>query len=336
VLGVAVSAGEAIKTQKYREFDALVGNFGCQITALDVQEKLKDLQLREEAIRVSELAQEILNNLGCQMKGISANPGESFASYASRLDANIPVSSQLMGLFRFKLLNNIHSFEMKNGIEVPVTDVSRLRKGPMGKKQLETLIRDLQVEESAKAALFMRRKAKDISANEPRNALINRLLQSEFEKRGFGITCLPSAYTMETVFRTYDGLVLVQNKTTYNGITIPDCKPQQVYMDYASGEQLSPAEIASKPLDTPILVVEGEVKQGVILADTIKTYGLLAMVLDSAATVAQYARTPPGDSGLIADDDALRDVKWLCRQNLSSTQFNLDHIYCASLKEVSG
>lgn len=335
VLGVAISTGEAIKAGKFRMFDALVGNFGCQLTARDVQEKLRDLELIQEAIQVSEIAQERLGSLDQQRKSIPPEPGESFADYAIRLNVNLPISARLRDLFRFRLLNMIHSCVMKNGLEVPVTDVTRLMKenAPIGKKPLGRLIRDLQVEESAKAVLFARKKAQELVDNDPRKELVSRLLQPEFEKRYLGIVSLPASYNTEAVLKSYQGVVLVENKIKYCGIRNPDSVPQQVWMALPSERQLSPDEIQTLSEDRPILVVEGVVLNGASLSEAIRQYGLVAIVLDSVAASSQYAGVQPGDTGCL-DEEALQDLQMLKRNRLNENTFNLDHIYCASVREV--
>ncbi len=345
---VAIGTGEAIVNNRYNEFDALVMNFGCQITALDLYRKVRKKGLYEEAIRVGELAQRKLDQLQILKQGVYEGR-QTILTILRNADLDFSVSTELGDLCRFRLLKLINDNKMKeDGSEVPFTNVKCLFKkedlsqapcldDPLDEKKLSTkifgeLIKAIQIEESRKAADFIRQVASDMNMEEQRTEIIRRLLGAEFEKKNVGgIVSLPLVYNTEACLRNFQGVLLIKNKLTNCKRLIEGAIPQKLFLRMPGEIILNVDEIAALPKDEPLLVLEGVVREGISLAETVKEVGegLIRLVLSNCAELPQYAGD---DTGLIDDDEAQLEIERLRNLNLSATKFYLDHFYCSSIE----
>lgn len=338
LLNIAEQACAAIENHRYKEFDALIGNFGCQITAYDLQRKFRNLQLREEASKVRETAR-------LKIAGLDQILGQGdrlpMIKILQQLKLDFSISAEWRDLFRFRLLKLIHANKLIGHVDVPWTNVKLLKVNEtfLNEKTLKLLIRAIQLEESKKAASFIRQVASEMKFDEnPRAAIIQRLLSENFEKRSKGIVSLPLVYNTEACLRNYQGVLLIKNKLSNCLGPIQGAVSQRVYLKMPGERILDEQQIASLPENEPLIVLEGIVMKDVSLLDVslleaIKAAGLIPLILSNCAEEPQFANLNEGDLGIIDDKVAQLDVEAFKKLNLKSTKFALDHFYCASAGE---
>jgi len=345
---VAIGTGKAIANNRFNDFDALVMNFGCQITALDLYRKVRKKELCEEAIRVGALAREKLGRLQT-LKQKTYKGGQTILTILKDADLDFSVSPDLGDLCRFRLLKLINDNKMKDdGNEIPFTNVKCLFKkenlsqvpcldDPVDEKKLSTktlgeLIKAIQIEEAKKAADFIRQVASDMNREEQRTEIIQRLLGAEFEKKNVGgIVSLPLVYNTEACLRNFQGVLLIKNKLANCKGLIEGATPQKLFLRMPGEIILNVEEIAELRKEEPLLVLEGVVREGSSLAETVKEVeeGLIRLVLSNCAELPQYAGD---DTGVIDDKEAQLEIERLRKLNLSAKQFYLDHFYCSSVE----
>lgn len=355
LLNVAIETGEAIADKRYKVFDALVGNFGCQITALDVYGKVSNKELCEEAKRVSKKAREKLKNLMDLEEESLGKDNLMFFSILTKeerqkiipmsqilqkAEIDFPVSIGLRDLCRFRLLQliNDNKLDEKNGCEMPFTNISLLFKSGLDgriitKKTVEQLINAIQIEEANKAASFIQQVALRMNIVEQRTEIIKRLLEDRFKKTYRTITSLPLNYNTEACLRSFQGILLIKNKLfNYLAQPIEGAISQKLFLKMPGETILNDKEITELSESEPLIVLEGVVRKEVSLAETIMKVGLYQLILSNCAELPQYANLPKDDPGLI-DNEAQLEIKRLKDFNLSANKFYLDHFYCASAKE---
>jgi hypothetical protein len=188
-LVVAQGAAESLIAKKYSSFDALVKNFGCQITALQVQQLVRKKSISEEAQIIADLAEVQIKRLS-EYLGKSCPVGElnlDFRSYlCDRANVGIEISPEMAQLIRFRFLciiNDNQPVEIESeGVseyklseikksrvvnskitskfeEQPITKIESLLTEGRGKhldrKYLSPIVSCLQAEESVSAANFI-------------------------------------------------------------------------------------------------------------------------------------------------------------------------------------
>jgi hypothetical protein len=352
LLTVAAETGAAIEQNRYKDFDALVGNFGCQITAFDLQRKVRNSKLREEAVRVSQQARIKLEELEHtfqqrilviqlpMIKLLQKPPYFQLTMLEILRQAGLDfsISPDLRDLLRYRLLKLINDNKMVGTVEVPCTNVALLFEKVDQIKQNETALKKLidaiQMEESKKAAFFIRQAASEMNPEEnPRACIIQRLLSERFERKSKGIVSLPLVYNTEACLRNYQGIVLIKNKLSNCLGKIQGAAPQRVFLKVPGDRILNEREIANIPDHESLIVLEGIVLKGVSLAEIINDSGLIPLVLSNCAEEPQFANLNQGDQGIIDDEEARLELEDFKRLNLKATKFALDHFYCASMGE---
>ena len=222
-LTLAKETAEAIEQAQYKKFDALVKNFGCQITALEVQRKMQNRgALLQEAAEIIELAAKRLKNcLNIKHQGVC---GMDVVTYLREAKLDIQISTSMAELVRLRMLcivnsNKLKPIKLDNGKEVleevPFTNLSLLTKKVKnieGLHRVERVVNRTQVEESHRSALFIQEVASNLPGE--RAVILKRLLGRAFlrEAPSNRILSLPLLYNTEASIRGLNGIVLVKNK----------------------------------------------------------------------------------------------------------------------------
>lgn len=351
LLIVVQETGDAMQSKRCKDFDALVGNFGCQLTAFELQRKLRNAGLLEEAVRVREQARTILSGLEQSLRQgnyeirltidelLQKPPNFQLTLLGIMRQAKLDfcISSDLRDLFRFRLLKLINDNKLVGRREVPFTNISRLCEKvdqlSKNKRTVKLLIDGIQLEESEKAAGFIRQVASEMNVDDPRTGMLQRMLSEKFAIKSKGIVSLPLVYNTEACLRNFQGVLLIKNKLADCNGAIQGAVPQRLFLKMPGEIILDNVEIADLPDDELLMVLEGNIMQGVSLAARIKESGLLNIVLSNCAEEPQYANLREGDPGVIKDDEAQQEVEGFKKLKLKSTIFDLDHFYCASMRE---
>lgn len=332
MLQITRETAQALLDTRYKEFDALVKNFGCQITALEVKNLVKQAGLLEEAARVEAAARKVLEETrGNVQNPPLGDPDTTPIAYLQKVGLDLQLSESMLRLVRLHLLSIINTNIEKKGREVPRTNVSLLsKKDTKLKLSFQKLIDGLQQEESLKAADYIRRESQQIK--DPRAPLIQRILENEQRLSILHkIASVPLLYNTEAVLRRIDGVVLVKNKLHLCGKAIPDAVPQRAYVKLPEERILSETEIRSLPADEALLVIEGYIKNDTPLEEKISTLGLITIVNANCAVIKQYASNT--EQSPLKDKEALEDLAVYKANQEARDVIEIDHIYCASLSE---
>lgn len=364
ILEICQNAAEAIEHKNYKHFDALIRNFGCQITALQNHRLLKKAELREEAKRVHHLALERLATVEASWgKPPIGKCGMSVVDYLKMANIDITLSVDMAQLVRFRILNIVNTNVRSEEQELPCTKVDAIvsqverivadfnfnqRHGSHyvmkhGKNFFEKWISGLQAEEAAIAVRFIQKVELDLlhTGDHPRAMLVERLLGDKYVRaskaRGSSntpIVSLPQLYTGEAALESVEGLILIKNKLTFCGEQIPGVLPMKAFIKMPEGKVLSVEEIHVIPDDEPVYVLEGYIPPETLLDCKVKELGVATLLNATLARLPQYASGTPQeefDQMLLEDREAEQDLKNYAARDDAYRVIQFDHIYCGSL-----
>lgn len=329
---IAQETANAILNARYKEFDALVKNFGCQITALEVKSLVRDADLIEEAARIELLAQEILKQSQAYINQPPlGDQGEGYLDYLRKVGLDFQLSEKMLRLVRLHLLAIVNTNIEKEGREVPRTEVSLLsKKDSKLKIPFNVLIDGIQQEESVQAANYIRLESKQITSE--RGPLIQKVLEEQQRvSKKCQIASVPLMYNTEAVLSRIEGYVLVKNKLRLCGKAIPDTLPLRTFVKLPEGRTLSTREVEELPKEEALIVIEGYMKNDLNLEEKITSLGLIAIVNANCAVLKQYASDT--DNSPIEDEKALSDLDLFKADTAAREVMEIDHIYCASKRE---
>lgn len=364
LLIVAQETAQALLDAKYTSFDALIRNFGCQMTALEVMKILRNKSLlNAETERIIpdsvDAEDDPENNLATKIKNASiflatkcpqGELGMDLAPYLQdRASLDIKISPEMVRLVRLRLLcivNNQHTDP-----QLLVDKLGKMKSDFL--KPINLIVRGVQAEESAKAADYIYQTALGLTQKEdatPRAALLERCLRDQFRRAAnidegcSPIISVPLLYNNEVAIRAIEGVVLVKNKFTVNEKPLP-VKPVCLYIQMPQERFLTKEEVSSLPEDELLYVIEGakdiedeslyaiEVKGNkALLRKSIAEQGLIQLInVQNANWPRQYIKGASQDP--LNDSEAITDIADLKTQEDTSQIIKIDHMYCASIKE---
>jgi len=345
---VAKEAAEALLTNRYSSFDAIIKNFGCQITALQVLELVSDIKLKEEALKVQEAAQKQIQLCG-QYFGKGFPEGELgmlLNQYlCERAKIDLEVSSKMAQLIRFRLLSivntNVPSKKVSD-LELPKTNVELL-KAKDSKIQPDLyayslIVNGLQAEESEIAAAYIYKIAEKVFSKENTenaNRLIKGLDQnacrrSVTEQPFSSIISVPLLYNTEAAIRGLVGILLIRNKDKFCGKPILNAKPFSVYVKMPEQVILTDEEVNQLPESAPLYVLEGYVKEEEQLIQSIRQKQLIGLINVQVARLKQYASKTHQD---LLPESLQKEIETFQQFDNTESIFKIDHMYCAGITE---
>lgn len=342
---VALESAEALIKGVYKQFDALVKNFGCQITMAEVMELVQNPALKAEAAKVCQIATEKLAS--CEELIGKPPKGKAPATFSDLVrDLDVEISPEMMRLVRLRFLTIVNNNKVVkqdgNDREMPFTDTEPLRKKIVSRRALEPiispLIDKLQREESSLAADYIRKRAQALKG--PRKELIQKMLQPEHVRKAAktNIASVPLLYNTEASLAGLDGVVLVKNKLSICEKPRDGARELKVHIQLPEGRLLSDLEIAQLAPEKPLAVLEGYVDPAITtqeeLAAKIHEIGLMRIIQGNCAPLQQYASNTSQDP--LADDEARADIEELKKFSEAARKaIEIDHIYCGSVNEES-
>lgn len=374
LLTITIEATKAIQEGRCKQFDALIGNFGCQITALEVQRLMRTENLSVMAKEIQAKAEEQFKQ--CQIY-INAPPKglhmTTMIQYLKDKNLDQDVCPEIAKLTRLRILNIVNTNVLKDGKEVPQTKYAKLNDYNNIKKldqgYIVNLVECLQEEESISAAKFIKNVSKELCEKEiSQGPLLRRVLAKKMrcttlppthlkheaaKGRIYGrIVSVPLIYNTEAVLRGIDGILLLKNKLKLCGKEIPDAKPLQIILKMPEERVLLPDEIGLLSESEPIFVIEGYVRKEDWLRECVNQKGLLNLIKTGCLIENQYAVTdikdncpcplttidmksiPTKENPLLADVEAHEEIEILKNGVREAIDiFEIDHMYCATLKE---
>jgi hypothetical protein len=363
ILEICQETADSIESKNYKNFDALIRNFGCQITALQNHRLFKNASLREEAKRVNALAQERMAAVAAYWaKPPLGACGMDVVDYLKQSDFDIQLSSEMAQLVRFRLLNLVNTNVFSRGKELPCTKVDEImsRAGKIvtsfnlkhhkihyemtkTKGFYDKWIAGLQAEEAKTAVSFIQSIGDELvqTGAHPRAMLIDKMLSDKyareskpFKSSNSPIVSLPQLYTGEAALRGVDGIVLIKNKLTFCGENISGVKPVKVFVKMPEGRVMSPEEIKAVSDDEPVVVLEGYIPSGMALASRVEEIGVVALLNATLARLPQYASGTEKEEfseTFFDDPEAGQDLKKFSAMDDVYRLITVDHMYCGSL-----
>lgn len=343
----------ALKEAGFKKFDALVRNFGCQITAHQVFQLVQNEALFEEAQRVmtiveSKFAQieKIRAVAGLVIKQNFRNNNFSFEEMATSLELNFTVSVEFSQLIRLRALSIVNLSVVitnTNGrkIEVPKTKPESLQRLVKGKaiKFLPTLVYGLQAVESRNAVSHIQVAADNLSNSLERRTLLQRAVSSErvresipISERTSPILSLPLLHNTEISLRGISsGVILVKNKLFTGEERVEGAVETKLFLNATTHLPLSAEKVASLAAATPLFVIEGYIFDFKRLEKILTEGGLIRVLNANCAVLNQYgAKTSQED---IEDFFVQEDInQYKLYKEIPETIFEVDHVFCSSVR----
>lgn len=303
LLTITSQAIKVFKKGKLSELDALIKNWGCQITTLEVLELFQD--------------HELADILPDQLKVLK--------DYST---GDLEVDPRIIRLGRFHLLKIVNDNKEEDGIEKPFTNIKNLQKfTKLGIKTLKGLVDAIQIDESLKAAVYIEYKATHLPHDLPRSALLQRVMVEQERKVQKQIVSHSCLHNTEVVFRVFQGILVIINKLTQCTKPIPQAKPMCLYMKMPEKQILDENEVAQLEKKTPLFVVEGYVKVDSTseLAARIKAIDLIELInIDSAVSRIDHEPMP---NDIEAQEDI---IQYASNKEPLETIFQPDHFYATT------
>ncbi|MBS0635113.1 MAG: hypothetical protein JSR37_06590 [Verrucomicrobia bacterium] len=314
VLTITHSATDAMIHGRYRKFDAIIKNFGCQMTALDVQQKMKSKDLLREAHRVHELVLQKLEQVEAMFeKPPIGTCSMSVVDYTRHVGIDFEVTSDFRDLVIFRILNIVFDLKMEQGQEIPFTNTDPLEamknssKCRVGGKfmNIGNWVHTLQVEESKKAVRFIQQFAPEC----------------EVRTASSGIMAVEQTRSVIAVMRAMRGVLIVKNKLFHCNRPIAGAIDDRVFMHMPEERIMNEEEVAELPSHEPVMVLEGYRKYKP-LEETISEVGIFTILEVSLSKMAEFTSSFSQEPV-----KAVREVPNI------EVDFRPDHIYCASVME---
>lgn len=348
VLNTALRTIKALQSGKYTQFDALVGDFSCQLRAFQVYDLVLLKQLQEEAKNLSSALDASLKDLRERPGKISKNAAGTLSSgefFKQKVQA-IKVSEEMAFLMRAHLLTVTKVNTLKQGIEVEFTDISRLAQlSPKIDSEISRNIVDrTQSRMSQESILAIQQEAQLVSLlSEGEKKLLVSMLQviRTNASQDIGKDIAKSFSCLFFNFKTgllrlieKQAFVLVKQQKFEKGK-----KPITILFQGSPKQRdfvlIKEGTVIAK--ETPIIVFEGDFTSD----EKLKEFGLLDVLLVNAAQENQFEQGSKLSD--IENDDARREIQ----QFIEKAQkmgcvigqkpfFLLDHVYCSCFAEQGG
>lgn len=345
VLKVAEETALALQDCRYTAFDALVKNFGCQITALEVYQLVQDKSLIDESNSMLKMLPKLQRELKAKQASISPNTAKQDFNYSSLMQNTVPVlasftvSKKMARLLRFRLLAIVNGNMLRNNQEVPITKYDPIQN--ILKDQQFNITRDLidglQAQEARRAIRYIKEQVEKIDSSCPRKEFLREACQTVKEKNKTPenrtpIPMMSLLYNMEVCMRRVErGIILVKNKIKLVGRPIQGAQPCHVYITMPEKRILTPMEVEELKDDTPLFVIEGYSKTN-SLAAKIQKLGLMKLVrINSSDPSIQFSGCDNNQLNETFEAERSRLDKY--RQKVISKIFEIDHVFCSSMAQ---
>ncbi len=335
-LTVLEETAEAIVASRYTAFDPLLKNFGCEMSALEINVLVQQKDLFNEAKAILTVIPKLNNeitacdlDLSDQEMRLTDFLNDCIPGLA------LPLSCEMSKLTRFRLLTKINANQVKEGREIPVTNYRAIA-DLIGNKEVisQNFIDALQAEEAANAVQFIQGQVEQIESSCLRKEQLTQGVQSVYYKKTKKGTSIPKTAlfcNIEVCLRTIKGIVLVQNKLRLGGEPIPNAEKVQIFIAMPEERILNVEEEAALEETTPLYVIEGIVKEKE-LAAAIERIGLITLVKINASLAGiQFS----GCKGARLPDELeseRAELETRVREVVHHI-FEIDHVFCSSLCE---
>lgn len=327
VFEIALEAITTYQQKKYKEFDALVGNFGCQYQAYLMYGLANSAALSSECEAIKEQIRNAKSSAEARL-AIRSDKREAFKAFLLRDIDSICISDELASLIQSYALTRIKEVKTdENGYEK--FDVTMKNLLPKDQKLADTVVFAARQRLSKEAIIYLR---SDITVEEDltKQMLSDKNIRLLRFKNGCKVACCSTYFSNKAIMlemQKIRGLLIVKNFVPAKqqpSITMYRVKPD--------GLELLTEQQAEAVKDVPALVYEGMYTSKRPLQSYLQKYGFQEIVLACAAENIPDDPYPklPGETIEEAENEQTNVLK----NRKDSRKFVLDHVYCDSLQEV--
>lgn len=340
LLRVAFEAADALLNGRYKEFDPIVKNFGCQINAAEIQE-LCCQDLQQEAVRVQRFAEEKLQAL--QQNRTTSQTAPTAADYLIQvLGLDVQIDEAMARLVRMRLLSIVNKDVEIEGKAVPRTHVELLcvkvgtKRAQSNQKLSQILgyiVGGLQAEESKISCSFLQRR---VDALAERRELVQRAVEYVRASKVLDqysqtpIVSMPLLYNTEAAIGPYKGILCVKNKLKIAERVLEDAIDKRLFLQMP---QCQLVDVSLRDSREPIIVIEGYIQDTESLASRLVRLGVMTILRANCAILSQYASG--ASKAPIEDAEVVDDIARYSSADYDEARrtLDIDHIYAASLGE---
>lgn len=349
-LRLAAETADAILAGEYKKFDALVKNCGCQITAAQVFNIVRNPTCPAEARLVKEQVQKVLARV--QDEKFEEDPPpivnvHPFVYLVDHLKLGFPVSANFAQLIRFRILKIVNNNLVK---EIPIPYLNKTEHREVPETNLETVkerfpvkghtiikswIKEVQMEESVVAKLFVQCVAKKAVEN-PRWTLFARMVSDQHVRSTVNrVESTPQSFNSELAYSEIEkqgGLVLVKRKLMLGNTPVPGATPIKIFVRAQKDQvPLTTEEVKALDPKEPIWVVEGYMGTSLEeLVNRVNQIGVKELLFSTIAFLDQYVGgTSQAD---LEDPEACSYVEHK-KDKRNLLFFEPEHVYTGSVGE---
>ncbi len=339
LLRVAEETANAVIDLRYKAFDPLVKNFGCQINAREIAEICRGSHdaLCDEAQRIKQYVEQkaqIINELSVKPPQIGQT--KSLADYLiKQAGITLEISAKMARLVRMRMLCIVNTNIEKEGREIPKTCIellaSKITPALQPKIIVKLIVGGIQAEESRLAASYVQTKAVQMPDTLQRSlTLMRSSCVITNPKTDTAIVSLPLMHNTEAALASFNGIICVKNKLQLCEKAIEGALEKKVFIKMPEAQAIKPIAIAD---EEPIIVIEGYIDNETNLLARIAEFGLLNIVKANCAILPQFASGASKEP--LEDEEAQSDVVRYASLDFDAARniLEIDHIYCASFKE---
>lgn len=353
VLKVGLGALMAIQSNRFRDFDALVGDFGCERVALKVYAILisPDTKLQsKELFKILSAANKELGDRQGKIKG--GKPVATTQQFSRDKIMNVKISQEIAFLFQaYALMVTRMEYTDEAGIDREKTDASKIHSlsPSFPGKYLTTVVGEIQARLSAALVSYFKEEADKISSlDSAEKKLLVEMFQPSMVRTNKGKTVTEkNAKTFVcALYSTKTALVRLRELQVYvvlKKLTHSQESISMLFKSSVKGGPLVPVdeEEQKKLTDAcPVVVLEGEGPPigREEFAKRILEIGIDQLILAETAQelsygIASVSIEPILNERAVAEIDRFKKLaeKIGCVRG-TTPFFQMDHVYCSSVK----
>lgn len=353
VVNVGLKALRALHGNKLLEFDALVGDFGCERVALRIYTLVTSPDFKRQAEELSKtltiLSKEIGERPGKRRIGKDRTTPRKFAQDKI---LSVKVSQEMALLFQaYVLTATKKTYVTTSGNVAEMTEISKLQafSPTFPGKHLSTVVGELQARLSATLVAYFKEEAGKVSSlGADDKKLLVEMFQPEMVRSNEGdkVTKRKAKSFVCALYSSKTALLRMKELQTY--VVLKKLTPKQetislVFRSTVPGGPFLPVdEEEQKKLkeDCPVIVLEGEgppIEREELMKRVLEI-GLEQLLFVATAQEHSYgiesvSVAPVAHKGAVAEIDRLRGlaIKYGCVKG--ETPFlQMDHVYCSTVK----
>ncbi len=340
-LTMAVETAEACCNRQYTKFDPLLKNYGCQISAFQIQILLQQKGIFEEAENILNTGKKCLENINrfIEKPPIGNELYKTRADFLQNLGLDLRITAETANLIRLRILsvvnvNKVTTNSAGEEREVPFTEpnclVKKVRK--IDEAIVRFLVSGLQSDESQKSISFLRERVEKNFPDSSKFLTENYVRTSQnIQSKNSPISSVPLMFNTEASLRCVEGIILIKNKLKTGNVENNE-KNIKIFLKIPENKILSDEEVTTITNEEPLYVIEGYIQEENALKSCVESGELFNLIKAQTAALYQYAANTKQK---IEDPELLAEIKkYEPDAQKSISIFEIDHYYCAAAGEM--